>query len=87
MEIDDYMKAFQRMREQELFKELQAKQMIDDAVLIMHPKHKRIIAESGIGAYVLWSDVCPEDKAYMITDEDLKKEMKRNRYFMPEEDK
>lgn len=85
-DFSEYVEALRKIHEQEFLRDAQAKQMIDDAVLIMNPKYKEIIVESGIGATVLWSSQCPEEKCYMITDEDLKREIKRNQsmYFHKE---
>ena len=78
MKYDEFMSSLLRIREAEIFAEAQAKKYIEDAVLIMNPKHKNIIAESGVNAFVLWNLYCPEDKCFMVTDEDLKREIKRN---------
>ena len=78
MEYDEFMSSLLRMREAEIFVEAQAKKHIEDAVLIMNPKHKNIIVESGVNAFVLWNPYCPEEKCFIVTDEDLKREIKRN---------
>lgn len=64
----------------EIYKNLiKQNKLIEDAVLIMPPKYKAIIAESGLHkATILWSDACEEDKVYMVTDEDLKAYMRDN---------
>lgn len=80
-EFNDFVEAFQRIQEQQFQREAQAHHIIDDAVLIMNPKYKEAIAKSGIEAVILWSSECPEDKCYMVTDEDTKKEIKRNQFL------
>lgn len=82
MEYDEFMSSLLRIREAEIFAEAQAKKYIEDAVLIMNPKYKDIIAESGVNAFVLWSLYCPEERCFMVTDEDIKREIKRNTGMM-----
>lgn len=62
----------------EIYKNLiKQNKLIEDAVLIMHPKYKAIIAESGLHkATILWSDCCEDDKVYMVTDEEMKAYMR-----------
>lgn len=73
----------------EIYKNLiKQNKLIEDAVLIMPPKYKAIIAESGLHkATILWSDACEEDKVYMVTDEDLKAYMRDNTWNFKRSDK
>ena len=71
-------KKFEEMQEQKFFKELQDNKNIEDAILIMNPKHKDIIIKSGLKCCILWSSLCPENTTYMVTDEQLKENFKRN---------
>lgn len=71
-EFDRICKDFAEMQEQKIFKELQDNKSIEDAILIINPKHKEIVIKSGLKCCILWSSLCPEDKTYMVTDEQLK---------------
>lgn len=75
-EFDKIWKEFAKMQEQKIFKVLQDNKSIEDAVLIMNPKHKDIVIKSGLKCCILWNNLCPEDKAYMVTDEELKENIK-----------
>lgn len=75
--MDEIYKNFIKQKELELFQKAEENKLIEDAVLIMHPKYKAIIAGSGLHkATILWSDCCEEDKVYMVTDEEMKAYMR-----------
>ncbi len=71
-DFDRICEDFAKMQEQMIFKDLKDSKSIEDAVLIMNPKHKEIVIKSGLKCCILWSSLCPEDKTYMVTDEQLK---------------
>lgn len=82
MTIDEYIDALIRIGENEAFRNLKDEGKIEPATLIMHPKHKEIIAKYNLDVDVLFSDICPEDKAYMVNDTGMKEEIKRNRALL-----
>jgi hypothetical protein len=44
----------------------------------MNPKHKELVSKSELSkATILWSNLCPEDKAFMVTDDELKERMNK----------
>lgn len=53
----------------QMFQYLKEKGELKEAVLLMHPMHKRMMAESGLDIHILWSDCCEKDKAYIFRDE------------------
>lgn len=75
-EFDKICKEIEEMQEQKIFKELQDNKSIEDAVLIMNPKHKDAVIKSGLKCCILWSSLCPENTTYMVTDEELKGNIK-----------
>lgn len=77
-EFDKICKEIEKMQEQKIFKELQDNKSIEDAVLIMNPKHKDVVIKSGLKCCILWSSLCPENTTYMVTDEQLKANIKMN---------
>lgn len=46
------------------------KKQIEEAVVVMHPKHAEIVKGLGM-KYAFFSEGCEEDKIYLITDEEL----------------
>lgn len=81
MDRNKVVEACKRLYEEMLLLEAKQSQMIDDAVLIMNPIHKKemiAMRESGLHPLVLWEPACEEDKIYMITDEDFKEQIKSN---------
>lgn len=74
--FDKVWKEFAEMQEQKTFKELQDNKSIEDAVLIMNPKHKDVVIKSGLKCCILWSHLYPENTTYMVTDEELKGNIK-----------
>ena len=79
MKIDEYISAITKVAENEIFRNWKDEGKIENATLIMHPKHKWIFAEVKLDVDVLFTDICPEDKVYMVNDLDIKNEIKRNR--------
>lgn len=75
-DFDRICEDFAKMQEQMIFKDLKDSKSIEDAVLIMNPKHKEIVIKSGLKCCILWSHLCPEDKTYMVTDKELKENIK-----------
>ena len=71
-DFDKMCEDYAKMQEQRAFEDLKDSKSIEDAVLIMNPKHKDIIIESGLKCCILWSNLCPEDKTYMVTDKEIK---------------
>ena len=70
---------YQEAKEQEIFQNLQDTKRIEEAVLIMNPIHKELVSKSELSkATILWSNLCPEDKAFMVTDDELKERMKQS---------
>ena len=82
MTIVEYIDAISRIAENEAFRNLKDEGKIEPATLILHPKHKKIIAECGLDVDVIFSGICPEDKIYMVNDPDMKEEIKRNREWL-----
>jgi len=83
---DDCMDKLKELGEKIAFQEAKDQNRIQEAILIMNPKHMKVIANSGLKIQVLWSECCEEDKAYMITDKDICDNMrivnnKARRYF------
>lgn len=79
MDWNKVVEAYTRLNEEMLLLKAKQSQMIDDAVLIMNPIHKKemiALMESGLHPFVLWHPACEEDKIYMITDEDFKEQIK-----------
>lgn len=76
--IDDIFKQYKDFQEKRIIDEAKEAKMIEEAVLIMHPKHKETIMKSDLfNATILWSENIEEDKAYMVTDEELKDNIRR----------
>jgi hypothetical protein len=77
--MDDFNKVaddLAKKQEELIFERAKEVGDIEDAVLIMHPKHKRLMIESGLKPYILWTSLCEEDKAYMVTDKVMKNNIK-----------
>ena len=69
------------MREQEAFEKAKEDKLIEEAVLIMHPKHKSIIVSSELSkATILWSSSVEEDKVYMVLDEQMKENIRGEKW-------
>ena len=85
--FEKLIKPLMRQREKEIFEGLIQAGQIETAVLIIHPKHKRLIAESELNIDVVFSDACPEDTAFVVKDDYLKsciKEGERWAYYQGE---
>ena len=82
MTIDEYIDVITKIAENEAFRNLKDEGKIEPATLILHPKYKKIITECNLDVDVLFTDICPEDKAYMVNDSDIKEEIKRNREWL-----
>lgn len=79
MTIEEVSNYYQKMIDSSIFQDMKEKGQIKTATLIAHPKHKKIIVECGLDIDIIFSDICPEDKIYMVNDPDMKEEIKRNR--------
>lgn len=67
--LDGIVEQYNELQEKRIIEEAKKIKMIKEAVLIMNPKHKRNIMESGLSnTTILWSEHIEEDKAYMVTD-------------------
>ena len=66
--------------EKKLIEEAKEKGQISEAVLLMNPKHKGQMGEflyvSGLKIPVIWHRYVEEDKAYMITDKEIAKNVR-----------
>ncbi len=62
------------------FEQLKCTRQISEAVLLMNPKHKEQLGEflnvSGLIIPIIWHRYVEEDKAYMITDKELAKNVR-----------
>ena len=77
--FDDICEKYTKYKEQKIFENAKEAKLIEEAVLIMHPKHKHIIMESELSkATIVWSDVVEEDKAYMVVDEEIKENIRNS---------
>lgn len=67
--------------EKKLFEEAKEKGQISEAVLMMNPKHKGQMGEflyvSGLKIPIIWHRYVEEDKAYMITDKEIAKNVRK----------
>lgn len=41
---------------------------VSEPVLLLNPKHKGAIGSCGIKMTIMWTNLVPEDKAYMVND-------------------
>lgn len=66
--------------EKRLFEDYKATEQVSEAVLLMNPKHKGQMGEfayaSGLKIPVIYAKCVEEDKAYMITDKELAKDVR-----------
>lgn len=72
----ELIKPLMKQREKEIFEGLIRTGQIETAVCIMHPKYKRLIAESELNIDVVFSEMCPENTAFMVIDDCLKRNIK-----------
>lgn len=85
--MNDFIDAIMKVAEHEVFRNWKDEGKIENATLIMHPRYKWIFTHFKLDVDVLFSDVCPKDKIYMVNDEHIKNEIKRDRaYFYRESD-
>lgn len=67
-------------KEEKMFEEAKEKGEISEAVLIMNPKHKEQLGEflnvSGLKIPIIWHRYVEEDKAYMVTDKEIAKDVR-----------
>lgn len=67
--------------EKRLFEDYKATEQISEAVLLMNPKHKGQMGEflyvSGLKIPIIWHRYVEEDKAYMITDKEMAKNVRK----------
>lgn len=76
--LDGIFEQYNKLQEKKIIEEAKKLKMIEEAVLIMHPKHKGTIMKSDLAnATILWSNSIEEDKVYMVTDEDVKDSIRR----------
>lgn len=68
MTMEEIAKELNRLEERRKMKEMKEAKMIEEAVVIMHPKQKKIVAGLGI-KHVIFSEAIEEDKIYLVTDE------------------
>ena len=61
---DEMTKAEDARKLQELINE----NKVSEPVLLLNPKHKGVIGSSGIKMTIMWSNLVPKDKAYMVND-------------------
>lgn len=76
-EMEDVIKECIEKQEKEYIEQFKESRMIEDAVLILHPKLKKIIVESDLAkATILWNEAIEDNKAYMVTDKELKENIR-----------
>ena len=78
--FDEIMEYWAEEQEKKRFKHLKVTGQISEAVLMMNPKHKGQMGEflyvSGLKIPIIWHRYVEEDKAYMITDKELAKNVR-----------
>ena len=82
MTIEEVSNYYQKMIESSIFQDMKEKGQIKTATLFAHPKHKKIIVECRLDIDIIFSDVCPEDKLYMVTDENIRKQLHDNLEYL-----
>lgn len=70
MTMEEITKEINRLKERMKMQELKEAKMIEEAVVIMHPKQKKIVEGLGM-KYVTFSETCEEDKIYLVTDREV----------------
>lgn len=78
MNYEEFIKSIMVKAEEDAFQKAKDNNQIQNAILIMHPKQKKFVIESGLHMLVLYTPACEEDKAYMVTDEKVCENIKRN---------
>ena len=78
--FDEIMECWVEEQEKKQFERLKVTEQISEAVLLMNPKHKVQMGEflyvSGLKIPIIWHRYVEEDKAYMITDKELAKNVR-----------
>lgn len=78
--FDIVAKEMEEAYEKQLFEDYKATEQFSEAVLLMNPKHKGQMGEflyvSGLKIPIIWHRYVEEDKAYMITDKELAKNVR-----------
>lgn len=78
--FDIVAKEMVEVNEKRLFEDYKATEQISEAVLMMNPKHKGQMGEflyvSGLKIPIIWHRYVEEDKAYMINDKDMAKNVR-----------
>lgn len=67
MTIEEIAKEFNKLQERKKLQEMKEAKMIEEAVVVMHPKQKKIVKDLGM-KYVIFSEAVEEDKIYLVTD-------------------
>ena len=68
MTMEEIAKEFNKLEERKKMQEMKEAKMIEEAVVIMHPSQKKIVAGLGM-KYVIFSEAVEKDKIYLVTDE------------------
>ena len=72
---DEMMKQWAEELDKSYFEHFKATEQVSEAVLLMNPKHKEQLGEflnvSGLKIPIIWHRYVEEDKAYMVTDKEL----------------
>ena len=78
--FDEITERLMATSEKAFFEQLKCTRQISEAVLLMNPKHKGQMGEfayaSGLKIPVIYAKCVEEDKAYMITDKELAKNVR-----------
>lgn len=78
--FDIVAKKMAEASEKRIFEDYKATERVSEAVLVMNPKHKGQMGEflyvSGLKVPVVYGKYVEEDKAYMITDIELAKNVR-----------
>ena len=70
IDLQECVNKFIESEEKRKMQEMKQKELIKEAVMIMHPKHKGVVMQAGL-KNVIFSKACEEDKSYLVTDERL----------------
>ncbi len=70
IDLQEYINKFIELEEKRKMQEMKQKELIKEAVMIMHPKHKGVVMQAGL-KNVVFSKACEEDNSYLVTDEGL----------------
>lgn len=79
--MDEITKSYAEAEDKRIFEEYRANGRFSEAVLIMNPKHKGAMEDflntNGLKIPVIWYERVEEDKAYMINDKDMAKNVRK----------